>query len=71
MSFGRSERMGLFIQGNAPGPGAYEPDEGLNVVKKKAPTASFSRSPKFSIFDKAISESPGAIYYPSHHFVSK
>ena len=70
-TFAKSERTGLFPHPNVPGPGHYETDDILKAVKKKAPVASFPRSPKFSVFEKAMNDSPGAIYNPSLHFVSK
>ncbi len=70
-TFSKAERAGFFNQINVPGPGYYDPEDALKVVKKRSPVSSFPRSPKFSVFDKSNTESPGAIYTPSHHFLSK
>jgi len=70
-TFSKAERAGFFNQINVPGPGYYDPEDALKAVKKRSPVSSFPRSPKFSVFDKFNTESPGAIYTPSHHFLSK
>lgn len=70
-TFGKSERPDFFSKQNVPGPGYYEPNDTLNSIKRRQPVPLFSKSPKQSIFEKALTDTPGAIYHPTIHFTSK
>ena len=53
-----------------PGPGSYNVDDGEQRIKRKSPSPSFGNSQRITIFNK-VSDTPGHVYYPSKHFLSK
>jgi len=68
-SFSKSPKTFHHKINNVPGPGEYEQEEGLQVVRPKSPNHSFTKSSKApSYFTQ--SKVPGAIYYPTKHFLS-
>lgn len=55
---------------NVPGPGEYEHEDPSQLTRPRSPDHSFSKSPKKPCYFRE-SKVPGAIYYPTKHFLSK
>jgi hypothetical protein len=71
LHFGKGPRKLHDDDNRVPGPGTYETENGEASTRQKSPTQSFCKSPKVTIFSNLQTETPGPLYYPTKHFVSR